>query len=231
MEITRAFSYAFDDKEWTSKLALLAIIAFASVITSPLLVGLVGWALLLGYYVDLVRNLRDGQPTPLPRWDRYGDKIAQGASVLTAAFVYSLPNFLVVCCVATTSNFWGDNFTGSFIGFGTIFCLMPVLLIYNLATWPMLALGTARYAEERNIGVYFQFGDLFATLRQNLNVTLQWALYAFIANLVIGMIGAIPCIGWAVAPALAIPVQAYLTAALGGLIETPLRGPAKRKRA
>ena len=74
VDITRAFSYAFDqqDKEWTSKLAILAMIAFASIVTTPLLIGLVGWALILGYYVDLVRNLRDGHPTPLPRWDRCG---------------------------------------------------------------------------------------------------------------------------------------------------------------
>jgi hypothetical protein len=230
VDIGRAFSYAFDDPEWASKLSILAIIAFASVITSPLVIGLVGWALLLGYYVELVRNLRDGHPTPLPRWDKYADKITLGASVLTAAFVYSLPNFLVACCVATTSSFWGDNFTGSFIGFGAICCLAPVLIIYNLVTWPMLTLGTARYAEEHNIGVFFQFGDLFETLRQNMGPTLQWVLYTFLANIVIGLIGAIPCIGWAVAPALAIPVHSYLTAALAGLIETPMRGPVKPKR-
>jgi len=231
VDITRAFSYAFDDKEWASKLAIIAIIAFASVITTPILMGLIGWAALLGYYVDLVRNLRDGRSTPLPRWDNYGLKISRGASVLTAAFVYSLPNILVACCIATTFSFWGDNFTGSFIGFATIFCLAPVLLIYNLVTWPMLALGMARYAEEHNVGVFFQFGDLFATIRQNLGPTLQWALYTFIANLIIGVIGAIPCIGWVVAPALAIPVQAYLTATYAGMIETPLRAPAKPKRA
>jgi hypothetical protein len=230
VNITRAFSYAFDDKDWASKLAILAMIALASAIGTVVLVGLVGWALILGYYVELVRNQRDNERTPLPRWDHVSEKITEGASVLTAGFVYSLPNFLIVCCVATTSGFWGDNFTGSFIGFGTICCLTPLLLIYNLITWPMLALGTARYAEERNIGVYFQFGDLFGTLRQNFNITIQWALYTFVANIVFTAIGAIPCIGWAAAPALAIPVQAYLTAALGRLIETPMRGPAKPKR-
>jgi hypothetical protein len=35
---------------------------------------------------------------------------------------------------------------------------------------------------------------------------------------------------WKVAPALALPIQGYLTAALAGLIETPLRGPVKPKR-
>jgi len=230
VDIGRAFSYPFDDQEWGSKLAILAMIAFVSIITSPLLIGLVGWAALLGYYVELVRNLRDGHPTPLPRWDKYGDKITLGASVLTAGFVYSLPNFLVACCIVATSSIWNDNFTGSFIGFGTICCLTPLLLAYNLVTWPMLALGTARYAEERNIGVFFQFGDLFNTLQQNLNPTLQWIFYTLAANIVFAIIGAVPCIGWVVAPALAIPVQGYLTAALAGLIETPVRGPVKAKR-
>ena len=230
VDITRAFTYSFDDKEWTSKLAILAMFAFASIVTTPLLIGLVGWALLLGYYVDLVRNLRDGHPTPLPRWDRYSDKMTQGASMLTAGFVYAIPNLLVSCCIATTSSFLRDDSMGSFISLGTICCLMPVLLVYNVVTWPMLALGVARYAEERNIGVFFQFGDLFDTLRRNLNPTLQWILYSLVVNFVIGIIAAVPCIGWAVAPALAIPVQGYLTAALAGLIETPLRGPVKAKR-
>jgi hypothetical protein len=228
VNISRAFSYAFDDKEWVNKLAILAVIAFASIISSILLIGLVGWALMLGYYVELVRNLRDNHPTPLPRWDRYGEKITEGASVLTAALVYSLPNFLIVCCIATTSGFWGDNFTGSFIGFGTMCCLTPILLVYNLITWPMLALGLSRYAEERNIGVFFQFSDLFSTVRRNLGLTLQWAFFALLDNFVLGIIVAIPCIGWAIAPALALPVHGFLLAQYTGQIETVPRG--KRKR-
>jgi hypothetical protein len=230
VDISRAFSYAFDDKEWVSKLGIAAAIGLVSAITTPILIGLVGWAILLGYYVELVRNLRDGHPTPLPRWDKYADLLSRGASVLTAGFVYSIPNFLLSCCVATTSGFWQDNFTGSFIGFGTVCCLVPILLIYNLVTWPMLALGVARYAEERNIGVFFQFGDLFDTLRRNIGTTTRWILFTFVLNFVLSILGAIPCIGWIIVPALAIPVQGYLTAALAGLIETPLRGPVKPKR-
>lgn len=228
MDLGRAFTYAFDDQEWAPKLLISAGVAFASIITAPLLVGFVGIAALLGYTVELIRNLRDGHPTPLPRWDRYGDKIRSGANVLTAVVVYNLPNVIPICCIATTSGLWGDGFIGSTISIFFTCCLVPLLIIYNVITWPMLALGMGRYAVENNVGVFFQFGDLFGTLYRNLNVTLTWIVFTLIANLVIGFIGAIPCIGWAAAPALGIVVQGYLTAGLTSEIEDGISS--KRKR-
>jgi hypothetical protein len=226
VNLSYAINYPFQDSEWVSKLAITAAIAFVSIITTPILVGLIGWAALLGYYIALIRNLRDNHPTPLPRWDRYEEKISQGGSVLTAGIVYALPNLLMACCFATTSSFLGESFANSLLNLGMTCCLLPVLMVYNLVTWPMLALGAARYAEERNIGVFFQFGDLFDTARRNFTPTLQWMIYTFILNLVIGVVAAVPCIGWAVAPALLIPIQGYFTAAYADQIESP----AKKKR-
>ncbi|MBZ0282310.1 MAG: DUF4013 domain-containing protein [Anaerolineae bacterium] len=228
MDVVRAFMYTFDDQEWTPKLLISAGIAFASIITMPLLIGFVGIAALLGYQVELIRNLREGHPTPLPRWDRYSDKIQRGANVLAAVVVYNLPNFIPVCCLATTSGLWGDGFIGSTVGIFFTCCLLPLILIYNLITWPMLALGMGRYAVENNVGVFFQFGDLFSTLYRRLNVTLPWAVYTLIANIVLGFIGAIPCLGWAVAPALGIAIHGYLTAGLVSEIEDGISP--KRKR-
>jgi hypothetical protein len=229
VNISRAFGYAFEDQEWAGKLTILAMIAFISVITTPLLVGLVGWATLLGYSVELIRNLRDQHPTPLPRWDNLGEKISLGGNVLAAVFVYALPNILLSCCVFTLSSLSGESFAGA-VSLGSLCCVVPLILVYNLITWPMLALGMARYAEERNIGAFFQFGDLFGTLQRNMGITVQWALYSIVVNLVIGIIGAIPCIGWLIAPALAIPVHGYLTATLGDMIEAPMRTSSKPKR-
>jgi hypothetical protein len=101
-----------------------------------------------------------------------------------------------------------------------------LFIIYNLITWPMLALGLARYAEEGIIGVFFQFGDLFGAMRSNMNATIQWILFSFIVNLIFGVLGAIPCIGWLAVPALAIPVHGYLVAQYADLIEEkPKRKP------
>lgn len=228
MDVGRAFSYIFDDQEWAPKLLITAIIAFMGTITLPLLVGLVAWAALLGYLLDLIRNLRDGHPTPMPRWDNYADKITQGGSVLTAVILYSLPNLIPLCCSITFSGLWNNSSFGGSINLALACCIIPLLLVYNLVTWPMLALGLSRYAEERNIGVFFQFADLFGTIRRNFGLTLQWILFALVVNFLLGIVGAVPCIGWALAPALAIPTQGFLLAQFTGHLESIPRN--KRKR-
>lgn len=226
MDIGRAFSYIFEDQEWVPKLLITAVVAFVGIITLPLLLlGLVAFAALLGYLVELIRNLRDNMPTPLPRWDNFSEKIAKGGSVMVAGILYGLPNLLPLCCNLTftlVSNYV-DN-TGSLGSAPTIImfcCITPFVLLYNLITWPMFSLALGRYAEERNIGVFFQFSDLFGTLYRNFGTTFQWIIFAVIVNFVLGILGAIPCIGWLAAPALAIPVQGHLISQLVRQVEEP----------
>ncbi len=227
MDIGRAVSYIFEDQEWAPKLLISAMLAFVGTITLPILVGLVAWAALLGYLVELIRNLRDGHPTPMPRWDNYSEKIRRGGGVLTAVILYSLPNLLPLCCSLATSAAPKGMFLSNSTSLLMLCCVLPVLLVYNIVTWPMLALGLARYAEEDNIGVFFQFGDLFNTIRRQLGPTLQWIIFTIIVNFVLGIVAAIPCAGWLAAPALAIPIHGYLLAQFTGQIETFPRG--KRK--
>ena len=73
MDIGRAFTYILDDREWTPKLLISAGIAFFATFTSILLIGLLGWALLFGYMVELIHNQPPGgkrfyrlKGTPLP---------------------------------------------------------------------------------------------------------------------------------------------------------------------
>lgn len=229
MDIGRAFTYILDDPEWTPKMLIAAGIALVSTFSSVLLVGLVGWALLLGYLVDLIRNLNSGMSTPLPKWNAFSEKLRRGGNVLAALIVYNLPLVVPICCYVTTSSFWGDNFIGSAIGFGVWCCIVPLLIAYNIITWPMFALGMVRYAEEDNIGVFFQFGDLFSTNYRHLSDTLQYLFFTLVANIILVVLFVIPCIGQAVAPALAIPIYGYLAAQLAERIEDVPRP--KRKRA
>jgi len=224
LDFTRAFSYAFDDKQWTEKLVITVIMAFLSGI--PLL-GLVAVAALLGYVVELVQNVRDGRPDPLPRWGNYGDKIASGGNVLVAWIVYNFPNFLLVCCIATVPSFMGNNdfFSGGF-ALLVLSCIVPFLLLYNLFIWAMLAIGVVRYAEVGTIGVFFQFGDLFSTLYANSRLVVQWVVLSVIASLVLGFINIVPCIGWIASLALIFPVQGYLL----GQVARALDDKPKRKR-
>lgn len=224
MNIVRAFSYAFEDPEISGKLVTAAALGFVGVIALPLLLaGLVAWAALAGYLVDLIRNLNDHRRYPLPRWENYGERISKGGHVLVALLVYNLPNLALACLTVTTSNFWSEGVLGSGLSLVTLCCLLPLLLLYNLVTWPMLAIGLSRYAEENNVVVFFQFGDLFSAVRRRMEFSIQWVIIMAGISLIFALVLAIPCIGWLLAPALALPVIGYLIAQYASRADQPGR--------
>ncbi len=210
MDFARAFTYAFEDKKWVEKLVVTTIMSVVSVIP---LFGLLALAGVMGWLVELVANMRQGSSEPMPTWDNLGEKIALGTNVLIAGLVYNLPNLLLACC-AFSIPLMGDAgrsefFAGSF-AVGLVCCLVPLLLIYNLVTWPMLAIGLIRYSEARQIGVFFQFGDLWQAMNEQLNTVVQWLLFSFLAGLALSLLNVIPCLGWIITLALTFPVQAHL---------------------
>jgi hypothetical protein len=230
MDIVRTLTYVFDDPDWLSKVGITAIITALSIVLTPLFIGLLGWVALAGYTVELVRNVRLGVHDPLPRWDDYNRYIASGFQIATAVIVYSLPN-LVLGCV---SSFLTQNMSSGLIGSTLVLafscCLLPILLIYNLITVPMLAIGVGRYCEDPRINVFFEFSFLFETLRQHMDKVLQFWLAAIVINIVFFICTVIVVIGWIVLLALLIPVYGMLTgrfalAVLGGLKSKPPQPP------
>jgi hypothetical protein len=219
VDLTRALGFAFEDEEWMPKLAIMAGILLASALLMPVLIGFVGIAAALGYMVELVRNVRDAHPRPLPRWDNYGDKITKGANVLMGIIVYQIPNGLISCCLWLFGASVGDSLMGGGMNLALLCCVVPLLLIYNLVTLPMLALGVARYAEEGNVGVFFQFSDLFSTVQRGLSLSAQYILYYIIIGFALSVVALIPCLGWIASAALAIPANGFLIAQYASLAD------------
>lgn len=227
MDFTRAFTYIFDDKNWTEKTVMTVVISFLSVIP---LFGLLAVAALSGYSVLILQNMRDGYADPLPRWTHFGDRIATGANVLVAGLVYGIPNILIGLIVGIIPAFLGGSefFAGGFT-LTMICCFIPLLLIYNFLTWPMFALGTIRFSESGNIGVFFQFSDLLSTLGRNINATLEWSLYTLLAGFIIGLMGVIPCIGWLASAAISMPVMTHLLGQFAMRIDDGPKRKSKRR--
>src|SRR5690606_16391406 len=122
----RAISIIFQDREWTSKLIITAIVTLLSVLLSPVLVGLAGWAALFGYEIDIIRGVRAGSPTPLPRWDDFTRFLSNGAPVLVGFIVYNLPNALVSCCSwMLLQSAGGTMIAGGSVALGVGCCLFP----------------------------------------------------------------------------------------------------------
>lgn len=236
MNITRAFSILFEDRDWLNKLVIVAIVTLVTAILSPALVGLAGWAMLLGYMIDIIRNVRAGSPTPIPQWGDFGRYLSNGAPVLIAFIVYSIPTMLLGCCSwFLLQSSGGTSLAGGSVALGVGCCVFPMLLAYNILTQPMLVLGMGRYTDDPRIEVFFDFNGLFELMRTNTDAVLQWLLAVVIADLIFVILAVIPCLGWVVGLALLVPVHGILAGqfasrVLGGKPKNePRRAPAPRR--
>jgi hypothetical protein len=230
VDIARAFTYVFDDDDWIGKVVMVLVWSVVGLIP---LVGLLGWAALAGYTVELLRNMRRGDENPLPRWDNVGEKITDGANILIAAFVYNLGNFMVICgmllltpALGLVSD--GDSAFASTASLAITCCLTLILLVYNLIVWPLLGVGVVFYSQSKQIGVLFQVGRIWATINRHMGLTIQWMLMGILASIVLGLVNAVPCIGWLAGLALTVPIQGHLLGQFGLQIDDKPKSKPKR---
>ena len=225
IDIPRAFTYIFDDPDWVSKAIVTAIVSVASTLLTPFLIGLVGWTMLLGYQVELVRNVRLGYPRPLPAWNDFGRYLSLGTGPLVAFVAYNVPNLLLGFVSLLIAGNAGEGLLSGGLIMTLTCCLLPILLVYNLLIQPLFALGLGRYADEPTVGVFFEFGVLIAALRAHRDATIQWVLGMIIASLVYSLLGVVPCLGWLAIAAVSVPISGSLT----GQLAAAALGKAKAK--
>lgn len=225
MDIVRAFTFSFEDRAWVEKLLITAVIAFVTVLLTPLIVGLLGWAALLGYQVELVRNWRAETPFPLPAWNDFMRILNTGFYPLVALLVYQIPNIIIGGTMLTLGQNLGAGVVGSVLLFTLSCCLAPILILYNVVALPMFALGMGRFANDPRLNVFFEIGYLLVTLRDNLGVSVLYLIFLIVVDIIIAFIGILPLIGWLAILAFATPVFGALNAQLSMAI----LGKTKRK--
>jgi hypothetical protein len=211
MDIPRAFEYIFNDPQWVSKLLVTCVITFFAFATTPLLIGLAGWAVLLGYQIALISNMRAGLQHPLPRWDDISEYFSTGGQALVGAIVYMLPVILVGSCIATMGVMFASNDGAGLITLISLCCLLPLALITGLLFIPMYGLALGRFTENPSVSVFFQFSSLFNELRGKRQIVIGYVVGYVILSLIFGVLNGIPCLGWLASAALMTPVNGALT--------------------
>lgn len=223
MDFARAFRYVFEEPKWVDKLGTTTLLTLASAI--PLL-GLLPAAVLLGYVVDLVANYRAGSAHPLPRWERWNERLRHGVNVLVAGVLYNLPNLLLSCCLLTFSGAFRGNFLGSTLSLLMICCGLPLVVLYNFVAYSMLAVGILRYSRSHRSGEFYRFGDLLGIVRANAGLFFQWTVLSLLATVALSLF-AVTCIGIVVPLALLVPVNGHLLAQLTSRLDT--QRPARKR--
>jgi hypothetical protein len=189
MDIGSAFSFVFDDEEWLKKLAIGGGIALLSIFIVPIL-------LIFGYMIEVLKNVRDGQPRPLPEWTDFGGFFKTGLVVFGISLVYSIPSIILVCASSTVQALPGlmelDSDATAAIALAAT-CLSCVQILVSLLTNAIIPAAWIRYAQFGTFGSAFQFGEVFSFITANIGDYLIAILLSWVASF-IASFGIILCL-------------------------------------
>lgn len=221
MDVKRAFTYVFEDKQWISKLLIGVLLSLFVWLIIPAFI-------LNGYLVAIIRKVMDGEDTgeTLPQWDDWGKLTKDGFFVTIAQIVYTLP-FLLVLGIGFmgTVGFGGLSemnegiaTTGLMATWGVTGCLGLLFAVALLFLTPAIAI---QYAIKDDFGACFRFGDIWRIISAHFGDILIVFLVTLVAgfglSLATGLLSIVPCLGWIAAMALGLAFSPYLTMVTGHL--------------
>ncbi len=217
MDIGKSISFVFEDKQWLPKVLIGGLVLFGTILLSWTVVGLfVGMGLLMGYSLDLLKNVRRGDPQPLPEWDDWGDKIVKGLKLFVVLFVWSLP-LIVISLPSVLLSALADSSSdvATFLTIVTL-CFSCFQILFGIA----LALFTPaifiKFAENESIADGFAFSEIFRFTREHLGEIIIALLVAWAVQMVAGLVGTILCVvGLLFTGFWSMLVQAHLYAQIG----------------
>lgn len=205
LELSRAFTYVFRDQFWFGKLGEIGLL---SVLCPTPVIGLVPLCALLGYLVEIVHNVVNDDPRPLPVWDHIGEDVHKGIHVLVAIFVYHLPLVIALLLLYAAP---GVNLVYGNTLIAILSALLPLLLLYIVVAWPMFAIALLSYAETWESSEFYQLGTIWRTMQNNAVLTMQWLMTTLVANLILALLTPVFLLG----VVLFFPVHGFLLGSYG----------------
>ena len=211
MDIGKAFSYVFEDPQWLQKVLFGALFQLLSLV-------LIGIPFLLGYNVEIVRNVHRGEANPLPEWSNLGEKFSEGLKLFVVYLVWALPIIVLYCCQIALSFGMGAagggnrqtaDLLAAIIGFGSL-ALSCLIGIYALLFAFLRPAIVVQYVRTGEIGAGLRFGEVFGIVRRVPGPVIITALLGIVTGL-IAQLGFIAlCIGIFVTAAYAYYVNGHL---------------------
>lgn len=176
------FGFVFQDPRWVTKIligGLFYILCFV----------LIGVPFILGYCARLARNVASGNPQPLPEWDDIGGYFVEGLRLLAVGFMYVVPFIALAAAVVIpmgllntiTANQSPDRIAsqiGAAFASGAFSCVWCFMVPFSLA-FSFWIPGALLFASlEQRFGAAFEFGRIFAFIRNNLaNYIIAFVIY------------------------------------------------------
>jgi hypothetical protein len=220
MDVGKSVGYVFEDQKWTNKLLIGMLVS---------IIPIVNFAL-LGWVIDIMRNVSRREPLPLPEWGDFGDKFVKGAILFVVGLIYSLPALLLTCPMVflpfTRGDFGRDGQQAvASLFVGTTLALSCVIALYGLLLSFLMPAIYLNFARKGTFGACFEFGEIWRIMSKNLgDYIVAWLIIivvgigaSFLIGLVGGVLALIPCCGWIAAWVLVGVTGVWILAVFGHL--------------
>lgn len=168
MDFGKAFTFMFEDPDWLKKLGIGTAVGLVGILLSVGLIGLVPLIMLLGYTVDVTRNVLAGRERPLPEWEDWGGFLSLGFKVFAAIFIWSLPAILLSIPMAVGGAVTDQGSGSEAIGIMIMVCGGCLLFLWALFVTLLTPAIYVRIAATDRFSSAFEFGRLWAFTRDNI---------------------------------------------------------------
>lgn len=179
MDYGGAFTYMFASQAWAKKLILGAVM-FLIPILGPIVV--MGWAL------DILRNLTQQQLDPLPDWtgDNFSRWLGRGLGLSVTMLTFMLPVIVVMgvlfaCSALTGTLLTGDMAVVNYVLLACISCVGFILYVVILLSAQVVLV---RYASTDQIDVGLDYLKTFQLVTTNIVPLLIITVILFIWGIV-----------------------------------------------
>jgi hypothetical protein len=187
MDIGKAFGFATKDESWLTKVLVGGLVS---------LIPFIGQFVVSGYSLRVAKNVAQGQERVLPEWNEFSDFLTRGFLAWVIQLVYFLPFGLFygifVALITIPAAAAAESGADAGAAGALVLCLAPLMLILALACSMAAFSAVARYVVTDQLSEAFKFGEVFASLRQNLGTFAMLIAVAFLAGLVASL-GLIAC--------------------------------------
>jgi hypothetical protein len=193
MDIGKSFSFVFQDPKWITKLLIGAVL---------LLIPIIGWIPVTGYYLTTLKNVSDGKESPLPEWSDFGGFFMKGLYGWIGSIVWYLPAILIACCVgiigvagSSVGSAAGRDNSGaitSAVSYLAI-CLNCLQSLFSFVAGVTLAAPMVRYANTSQLSVFWDIRGNLDFIMKNIGNYLIALLVGYVASF-IALFGIILCV-------------------------------------
>lgn len=185
MDISRAFSFVSNDRDWISKLIVAGLIT---------LIPIVGPLYLSGWMIEIARRYYTSRTELLPEVN-FGKYIANGFKIAVIGFVYIIPVLFLSFFTQALSGLFSytDQSAVQLIVFFMICPVGIIILILSLVLEAFMIAGWMRYVKTDNWKEAFNFPRIWKMVIENLKVVIILLLLSILAQF-IGVAGVILCV-------------------------------------